>query len=416
MQERLSLAVERYDAGDTTSELNVIASWVQDVRELFDLMPAEGEEAAANVARRMAAVPQAYRQLSQTLLGAARNGRPPARLQVEEVARQCAAWSEPENSFYCGLVQRLTGVPDSLRGELDAAARAATAATAGLGAFLSAELLPLAREKDACGPEVYARASRSFLGAAVDLQEAYAWSWEEIARLRAELARVSSLIKPGATREEAVAILDKDPARRIDGRENFRAWMQELADRTISQLHGTHFDIPEPAHRIEAMIAPADDGGIYYTEPSEDWSRPGRLWWSVPAGIDTFSTWKEVTTVYHEGVPGHHLQISQVRAEQENLNRWQRLMCWVSGYSEGWATLRRTAHGRARLPGRPGATLRDALRSADERRDSSPGHRGAPGAGDPQGHRLAGGRAVERRDRTGVPAGPLQLGREAAAL
>jgi len=285
----------------------------------------------------MAAVPQAYRQLSQTLLGAARNGRPPARLQVEEVARQCAAWSEPENSFYCGLVRRLTGVPDSLRGELDAAARAATAATAGLGAFLSAELLPLAREKDACGPEVYARASRSFLGAAVDLDEAYAWSWEEIARLRAELARVSSLIKPGATREEAVAILDKDPARRIDGRENFRAWMQELADRTISQLHGTHFDIPEPAHRIEAMIAPADDGGIYYTEPSEDWSRPGRLWWSVPAGIDTFSTWKEVTTVYHEGVPGHHLQISQVRAEQENLNRWQRLMCWVSGYSEGWA-------------------------------------------------------------------------------
>ncbi len=174
----------------------------------------------------------------------------------------------------------------------------------------------------------------------MDLDEAYAWSWEEIARLRAELARVSSLIKPGATREEAVAILDKDPARRIDGRENFRAWMQELAERTISQLDGTHFDIPEPAHRIEAMIAPADDGGIYYTEPSEDWSRPGRLWWSVPAGIDTFSTWKEVTTVYHEGVPGHHLQISQVRAEQENLNRWQRLMCWVSGLQRGLGEVR----------------------------------------------------------------------------
>jgi uncharacterized protein (DUF885 family) len=337
MQERLALAVERYDAGDTTSELNVIASWVQDVRELFDLMPAEGEEAAANVAKRMAAVPEAYRQLSETLLGAARNGRPPARLQVEEVAKQCAAWTDPEDSFYSGLVQRLTGVPDSLRGDLDEAAREATAATAGLGAFLSRELLPLAREKDACGPEVYARASRSFLGAAVDLQEAYAWSWEEIARLRAELARVSSLIKPGATREEAVAILDKDPARRIDGRENFRAWMQELADRTISQLHGTHFDIPQPAHRIEAMIAPTDDGEIYYTGPSEDGTRPGRIWWSAPEGIETFPTWKDVTTIYHEGVPGHHLQISQAVAEQENLNRWQRLWAWVAGYSEGWA-------------------------------------------------------------------------------
>src|SRR6202453_2896598 len=321
----------------TRPKLNTINSWVQMVRDGFDLMPTEGEEAAANIARRMAAVPRAYRQLSATLLDAARNGRSAARRQVEEVAGRCAAWARPGDSFYSGLAGRLTAVPDSLRRELGVAARSATAATAELGAFLGRELMPLAREKDACGPEIYARASRHFLGAAVDLREAYAWSWEEIARLRAEMARVSGLIKPGATREEAVAILDKDPVRRIEGRENFRAWMQELADRTISQLHGTHFDIPEPAHRIEVMIAPADDGGIYYTEPSEDWSRPGRLWWSVPAGIDTFSTWKQVTTVYHEGVPGHHLQISQVRAEQENLNRWQRLMCWVSGYSEGWA-------------------------------------------------------------------------------
>jgi uncharacterized protein (DUF885 family) len=93
MQERLAVAVERYDAGDITGDLNVVASWVQQVREVLDLMPAEGEEAAAAVARRMAAVPEAYRQFSQTLLGAARNGRPPARLQVEEVARQCDAWA-----------------------------------------------------------------------------------------------------------------------------------------------------------------------------------------------------------------------------------------------------------------------------------------------------------------------------------
>jgi uncharacterized protein (DUF885 family) len=358
MRERLALAVERYDAGDTTSELNVIASWVQYVRELFDLMPAEGEEAAAAVARRMAAVPDSYRQFSQTLLGAARDGRPPARLQVEEVARQCAAWAAPEDSFYGGLVKRLTGVPDSLRGELDAAAREATAATARLGEFLRRELLPLAREKDACGPEVYARASRYFLGAAVDLAEAYAWSWEEIARLRAEQARVSRLIRPGATLEEAVAILEGDPARRIEGRENFRAWMQELAERAISQLHGRHFDIPEPAQRIEALIAPVSDGGIYYSEPSEDWSRPGRMWWSVPSGLDSFATWKEVTTVHHEGVPCHHLQISQSLAEQETLNRWQRLMSWVSGYGEGWATYAERLMGElGYLDDDPGAYL-----------------------------------------------------------
>ncbi len=336
MRERLALAVERYDAGDTTSDLNTINSWVQTVREVFDLMPTEGEEAAANIAARMAAVPRAYRQLSATLLAAARDGRCAARRQVEEVAGQCAAWARPGDAFYAGLVGRLTGVPDSLRGELGVAARAATAATAELGAFLGRELLPLAREQDACGPEVYARASRYFLGAGLDVREAYAWSWEEIARLEAEMARVSTVVRPGATVAEAVAILDEDPARRVEGRENFRAWMQELAERTISDLDGRHFDIPKPARRIEAVIAPTNDGGMSYTGPSDDWSRPGRMWWSVPDGVETFSTWKDVTVVYHEGVPGHHLQISHAMAETERLNRWQR-MSWVSGHGEGWA-------------------------------------------------------------------------------
>jgi uncharacterized protein (DUF885 family) len=337
MQERLRLAVECYDAGDTTSQLNVIASWVQYVRQIFDLMPTDGEPAAVNIARRMAAVPVAYRQLSGTLLSAARRGRPPARLQVEEVALQCAAWAKTGASYYAGLVDQLTGVPDSLRGDLEDAAEQASAATADFAAFLVRELLPLARQKDACGREVYSRALRYFLGAAVELEEAYAQGWEEIARIRAEQKRVASLIRPGATRQEAVAMLDSDPARRIEGRQNFRAWMQDLADRTITDLHGKHFDIPEQARRIEAMIAPTSDGGIYYTPPSEDWSRPGRVWWSVPDGQESFATWKEVTAIYHEGVPGHHLQVSEKLAEGENLNRWQRLLCRVSGHGEGWA-------------------------------------------------------------------------------
>src|SRR5580698_10187431 len=356
MRERLALAVERYHAGDTTSELNTITSWVQMVREVFDLMPTDGEEAAANIARRMAAVPRAYRQLSATLLDAARNGRCAARRQVEEAAGQCAAWAKPGDSFYSGLAGRLTAVPDSLRGELDVAAHAATAATAALGAFLDRELMPLAPEKDACGPEVYARASRHFLGAAVDLREAYAWSWEEIARLRAEMARVSNLVRPGATVQEAVAILDHDPARRVEGRENFRAWMQEQAERTISELHGTHFDIPQPAHRIEAVIAPTNDGGIYYTGPSDDWSRPGRMWWSVPDGVEAFSTWKEVTVVYHEGVPGHHLQISHAMAARESLKRWQR-MSWASGHGAGWAFYAERLMGDLGYLDDPGAQL-----------------------------------------------------------
>ena len=42
---------------------------------------------------------------------------------------------------------------------------------------------------------------------------------------------------------------------------------------------------------------------------------------SVPEGVTEFSTWREVTTVYHEGVPGHHLQVGQTVYRAELLNR-----------------------------------------------------------------------------------------------
>ena len=84
--------------------------------------------------------------------------------------------------------------------------------------------------------------------------------------------------------------------------------MQGKADEAVAALAGTHFDIPDPIRTIECRIAPTQTGGIYYTGPSDDLSRPGRMWWSVPRGVTTFGTWRELTTVYHEGVPGHHLQ------------------------------------------------------------------------------------------------------------
>jgi uncharacterized protein (DUF885 family) len=85
------------------------------------------------------------------------------------------------------------------------------------------------------------------------------------------------------------------------------------------------------------MIAPTNSGAIYYTGPTDDFSRPGRMWWSVPDGVTEFDTWRETTTVYHEGVPGHHLQIAQQVYNRDQLNSWRRLASWSSGHGEGWA-------------------------------------------------------------------------------
>jgi uncharacterized protein (DUF885 family) len=113
--------------------------------------------------------------------------------------------------------------------------------------------------------------------------------------------------------------------------------MQDKSDAAVEALSSSHFDIPAPIRRLECRIAPTHEGGIYYTGPSEDFSRPGRMWWSVPQDVTWFGTWRETTTVYHEGVPGHHLQVGQTVFRSQLLNRWRRLGCWVSGHGEGWA-------------------------------------------------------------------------------
>jgi uncharacterized protein (DUF885 family) len=190
---------------------------------------------------------------------------------------------------------------------------------------------------DAVGPERYAVASRLFLGADVDLREAYDWGFEELAALEAEMAATAEQITPGEGVEAAMEALDEDPARRLDDPAAFAAWMQDLADRAVAALADVHFSIPPEIRTLRCRIAPQRDGGIYYTGPSEDLTRPGTMWWSLPDDVGALRTWQETSTVFHEGVPGHHLQVAQTMLRHDELNRWQRLLCWVSGHGEGWA-------------------------------------------------------------------------------
>ncbi len=337
--ERVGLEIALADGGFDRCQVSVIFSAAHEIRQVFDLMPTDGEEAVRNIDARLAAIPEALAGYRETLLAEAAQGRVSARRQYLEVAEQIRNWTGQTGDggdFFAGLVERTdaTGeVADSMREH----AAAAVAAYDGFGRFLAEELAPRGREKEAVGREHYALASRYFLGAEVDLEETYAWGWQELKRLEDLMAETADRILPGATVAEAVGHLDADPARRIADKEAFREWMQELADRTLADMADTHFDIPEPIRRIECMIAPTNDGGIYYTGPSEDFTRPGRMWWSVPDSVTSFSPWREVTTVFHEGVPGHHLQVAQTTYRSELLNRWQRLMCWVSGHGEGWA-------------------------------------------------------------------------------
>jgi len=338
--ERVGLDIEFAEAQLDRKFVSVITSGIHNLREVFDLMPTDSEDDWAAIGARLAGMPQAVAGYTATLREEAAAGRVSATAQYAKVADQILGWTGQKGAgdFFTGLIMRAPqGTPASLRAELETSAARANEAFAEFGRFMADELVPNGLPKEAVGRDHYQLASRRYLGAEIDLEETYAWGWEELKRLSDDMEATADRILPGSSVVEAAAHLDKDPERQLTSTDALKEWMQTTADRAITELADVHFDIPEPVRRIECMIAPTTDGGIYYTGPSEDFSRPGRMWWSVPESVTSFGTWRELTTVYHEGVPGHHLQVAQTAYRAELLNRWQRLMCWVSGHGEGWA-------------------------------------------------------------------------------
>jgi len=340
LRSTLALDLESSDAGLQLRDLNVIASPAQSIREVFDLMPTGTVDDWRNISARLGAVPAAITGYIETLRLGIDQGITPARRQVREVlgqARRNAANDGFFNHFVAEAGLEHGSLPASLATDLGAGARSAATAYEQLAAFLADELAPRATEQDAIGRDLYALSSRRFLGATIDLDETYEWGIQELARMTAEQESVARQIKPGASVLEAIEFLDTDPARKLHGTEALQRWMQETSDRAVAELGQTQFDIPEEIRRLECMIAPTQEGGIYYTGPTDDFSRPGRMWWSVPVGVTEFDTWRELTTVYHEGIPGHHLQIGQAVYNRAKLNTWRRQLAGTSGHAEGWA-------------------------------------------------------------------------------
>lgn len=323
--------------GTDPTVLNVLDCPVQSVRDAFDLMATETPQQWQWILDRLRAVPTALVQYADALRFSASHGAVVPVRQVRSCAAQCAAQADASTSTYSALLTTATTTPEMLHANLETAATSANAAYGALAAMLTDELLPQAPEADAVGPERYQLLSRSFLGTHIDLAETYEWGQNELARITSMMEETADAIRPGATVAEAIDVLDADEQYQLAGTAELKSWMQTMADEAIVALADSHFDIPEPIRRIECMIAPSSTGIIYYTGPSEDFSRPGRMWWSVPAGVTSFSTWRELTTVYHEGVPGHHLQIAQTTLRKDTLNRWRRLASWISGHGEGWA-------------------------------------------------------------------------------
>ncbi|MBP1632883.1 MAG: uncharacterized protein H6Q11_1171 [Acidobacteria bacterium] len=329
----------QFGTAEHLRDLNNLDSTLQHLRDVFEHMGKETREEWEAVVARLEALPAAAAAYRLRLEDGRRQGLAVARRQVVEGARQ-ARHAAGEASSLRRLAGEYAGAGpgDAALGErVTAGISGALAAFAETAAYLERDYLPSAVEAGGVGEERYSRLARRFLGSAPDLRDTYAWGWEEVARLLRRMEETAAAILPGTPRPEVLRLLQEDPARAAASPEEFRQLMQARQEAALADLQGAHFDVPEPIRRVDVKLAPPGGAlGAFYVGPSEDFTRPGTVWFAL-GEQQVVPIFDQVTTNYHEGFPGHHLQNGIQLISPARLSRFQKLLVWYPGSGEGWA-------------------------------------------------------------------------------
>jgi uncharacterized protein (DUF885 family) len=327
--------LEKFEAHEWRRDMNHVWSPFQNMRDVFDVMGKETPEQWDAIASRLEGFPamlEGYRQCLEVGVGA---GDTVAMRQAESVVEQAEA-AASEGSRFLGLLERARVTGTDVE-RVQKGVEATRAANAEFAAWLRDDYLPVARTDDSVGREEYLRGADEYLGMTIDPEETYEWGWDEVHRLRSEMAATASEIDSDMSIAQVIELLETDPGRAAATREEFVEFVSGIQQQAISQLAGDHFDVPEELRVVTVNIAPPGGPlGAWYVGPSEDFERPGSIWYA-PGGRAMLPYWQEVSTAYHEGFPGHHLQVGTAVLERDKLSRFHRVAIWYSGAGEGWA-------------------------------------------------------------------------------
>jgi uncharacterized protein (DUF885 family) len=326
----------RIEHDDHLRDITHLASTVPAMREAVDVQDITTEAGVLALLARLETFPDALADWRASVQLGLDRGVVVARRQVESVIDQLHTAADTDGAY----PRRVDALAQAAPGHA-ARARAAVPhiveACRATARFLEETYLPRASTTDGVGRERYLRAARELLGMRLDPEEAYAWAWTELDRLLARAKEVAARIDPDRDLHHVLDVLRTDPRYAADSPDDFRERMLARQYDALAWLAGEHFDVPEPVGDIEVNLAPPGSAlGASYVPPSEDFSRPGSIWWSL-GHRQRIPLFVEVSTAYHEGFPGHHLQVGIQLTLGEQLSRAHRTLVWNPGYGEGWA-------------------------------------------------------------------------------
>jgi len=313
-------------------------AWHTDLPFVFDLQPVGSEEARAAALRRLGKV-AAYIDNEITNLRTGLDfGYSAPRPTVEKVPQQIRALLAEDNPFLNVAVR-----------DDDAEFAAAVQATFDeqiapaiqrFSDYIETDYLPHARAElsvsdNPDGEVCYTALVRSFTTISPSSDVIHETGLEQIALIRADMQNVLDEHYGGGSIEDFLLRLNLDP-------EFTFSTSEEILENARSSLAGIRELMPElfgVLPKADVIIKPypayRSTGTGEYWSSSEDGTRPG-IFYIPTSHPEKRSRTGQQSFLYHETIPGHHLQGAIALELGERVHPIARYL-WNSGYGEGWA-------------------------------------------------------------------------------
>ncbi|HXQ63687.1 MAG TPA: DUF885 domain-containing protein [Steroidobacteraceae bacterium] len=191
------------------------------------------------------------------------------------------------------------------------------------------------------GAAYYAESLRQMTTTDYTPEEVHQLGLREVARIDAELdALLKSQGLTAGTVAERIRALRADPRFLVsdsdEGRKQLLTRYQHILDEVSARLPEYFRTLPPTKLTVERVPLAAEKGSAmaYYQPGAMDGTRPGTFFANL-RDVQETPTWVMKTLAYHEGIPGHHFQISIAQNLKDlPLLRQQTL---YTAYAEGWA-------------------------------------------------------------------------------
>ena len=297
---------------------------------------------------RLNQVPKTFDALIGVMQQGLKDGLMPPRFLLEKTVKQCSAIAEPAGEA-SPFGQPLKKMPDALTPDerqrlhdaivvaIDTQVRPAYRK---LGAFIEKDYAPHGRAEPGLwalpnGDELYRFAVERQTTTRKSPEQIHQIGLAEVARIEAEQLKIARQL--GYKSLPAFrAKLAKDPKAHATSRQQildlYRKYIAQMEPK-LPQLFGL---LPKTAVVVEPVeeFREQEGPGAQYYQGTPDGKRPGKV--MVNTGDYANRTLTNIeTTAYHEGVPGHHMQIA-IAQTLPDLPPF-RQQAGYTAYAEGWA-------------------------------------------------------------------------------